>query len=84
MHCCVSYVVQGKPLVNIIESIDGEERFVTAIDTTGHKKDMKYLADLMEPYIDGNVDLVVSDGACAGMLTLIERKHPRYAVVIRK
>ena len=65
--------------MNIIESIDDEERFITAIDTTGHKKDMPYLAGLMEPYIDGNVDLVVSDGACAGMLTLIERKHPRYA-----
>lgn len=77
----VSYVAQGVPLVNIIESIDGEERFVTAVDTTGYKKDMQYLADLMDPHIDQHVDLIASDGACGGMLTILEKRHPRYAAV---
>lgn len=34
--------------MNIIESLDGKERFVTAVDTTGHKKDMPYLAALLK------------------------------------
>lgn len=68
------------PLVNIIESIDGEERFVTAINTTGHKKDIDYLYTLIEPHICPNTDLIVSDGACGGLLNIVEKKHPRYAV----
>eukprot|EP00904_Undaria_pinnatifida_P013662 jgi/Undpi1/9426/HiC_scaffold_27.g11883.m1 len=54
----------GVPLVNIIESIDGEERFLTAVDTTGHKKDMPYLLTLVEPNICADTDLLVTDGAC--------------------
>lgn len=64
--------------MNIIESVDGEERFVTAIDTTGHKKDMPYLYSLMKPYICANTDLIVSDGACAGLLNIVQQNHPRY------
>ena len=41
MHCCVPSAAQGVPLVNVIESIDGEERFVIAANTTAHKKDTK-------------------------------------------
>eukprot|EP00904_Undaria_pinnatifida_P006004 jgi/Undpi1/2533/HiC_scaffold_13.g05912.m1 len=69
----------GVPLVNIIESIDGEERFLTAVDTTGHKKDMHYLLTLVEPNICADTDLLVTDGACGGLLTLVEQKHPRMA-----
>ncbi|CAM9448313.1 unnamed protein product [Ectocarpus sp. 4 AP-2014] len=67
----------GVPLVNIIESIDGEERFLAAVDTSGHKKDMPYLLTLIEPHICADTDLIVSDGACGGLLTLVEQKHPR-------
>lgn len=74
------YLMQGVPLVNIIESIDGQERFVTAVNTTGHKKDMDYLYTLIEPHICPNTDFIVSDGACAGLLSIVEKKHPRYAV----
>lgn len=65
------------PLVNVIESIDGEERFVTAVDTSGHKKDMPYLLTLIESHICANTDFIVSDGACAGLLALVEQKYPR-------
>lgn len=71
-------LIRGVPLVNIIESIDGEERFVTAVDTSGHKKDMEYLYTLIEPHICPNTDLIVSDGACARLLNIVEKKHPRY------
>ncbi|CAM9455957.1 unnamed protein product, partial [Ectocarpus sp. 4 AP-2014] len=74
----------GVPRVNIIESIDGQERFLTAEDTTGHKKDMPHLANLMDPYITSNVDLVVADGACAGMLSLIEEKYPQSSMSCMK
>lgn len=72
------YLAQGVPLVNIIDSYDGEERFLAGVDTTGNKKDMPFLYTLLQKYIDEHVDLVVSDGACAGLLAIIEAKHPRY------
>lgn len=83
---CASYScthVQGVPLVNVIEAVDGEERLVTASDTTGHKKDMAYLYCLMKPYIDKRTDLVVSDGTYAGLPKIIEKEHPGYAAVKR-
>ena len=47
-------------------------------NTTGHKKDMQYLYTLMKPHICANTDLIVSDGACVGLLNIVEKKHPRY------
>ena len=66
------------PLVNIIESIDGEERFLTAVDTTGYKKDMPYLLTLVEPNICADTDLLVTDGACE------EKKYILYDMENRK
>lgn len=77
--CCTSYVAQGVPLANIIRPVDGEERFMTAVYTTGHKKDMPYFAGLIEQHIGNHVDLLVAYGACAGLLTIVEKKHSRYA-----
>lgn len=45
-------------------------------DCTGHKKYMVFISDLVEKHIDSNVDLVM-DGACGGMLKVIEQRHPR-------
>ena len=72
------------PLVNIIESIDGEKRFLPAVDTTDHKKNMHYLLTLVEPNICADTDLLVIDGACGGLLTLVEQKHPRYKLQVNK
>lgn len=63
--------------MNIIESIDGVERFLDAIDCTGHKKDMPFLADIHAPHMSDDVDLIVADGACGGLLTIMEDRYPR-------
>lgn len=61
----------------MIESVDGKERFVTAVPAR-YDKDMAAEAEhLLGPLIDDSVDLVVCDRACAGMLTYVENTHPR-------
>lgn len=58
-------------LVNVMECIDGEEWFLTAVNTTGHKNDMPYFFTVIETYICANTDLIVTDGACGGLLNLV-------------
>ncbi|CAN0213961.1 unnamed protein product [Discosporangium mesarthrocarpum] len=67
---------QGHPIVNIMLAVNGVERFLEVCNTTGHTKEMTYLADLVSPFIDKNIDAVVSDGACAGMVRKIEDRFP--------
>ena len=52
------------------------ERFVVAHDCSGHKKYMAFLADQIKPYMDRDTDVVMADGACAGMLNILERLFP--------
>ena len=47
-----------------------------AHDCSGHKKDMAFLADQIKPYMDRDTDVVMADGACAGMLKILERLFP--------
>lgn len=68
--------MQGKPQTNVSESVDGVERFVTAYDCSGQMKGMAYLADQIQVHIDSNVNLVIADGACGGMLKIIEQGNP--------
>ena len=68
---------QGEPQVNITESAAGVERFVESYDCTGHKKDILFISDLVEKHIIRNVGLVMAEGACGGMLKVIEQRHPR-------
>ena len=70
------FAPQGTPHTNHIESADGVERFVVAHDCSGHKKYMAFLVDQIKPYMDRDTDVVMADGACAGMLKILERLFP--------
>lgn len=63
--------------MNIIESVDGVERFLDAKDCTGHKKDMPFLADIHAEFMTDDVDLIVADGACGGFLNIMQDRYPR-------
>lgn len=67
-----SATLQGRQRINVLESIDGKERFVD-----GFNIPMGSLADLLGKYIDNSVDLVLCDKMSADALTSIESKFPR-------
>lgn len=68
------FFAQNAPRVNIIEFICGVKRFVTTVECTGKVKNRSFLADLMETYISEDVAFVVGDGACGGMLKILEER----------
>lgn len=61
----------GVPWVNIISVMPGAEAFLKAIDTSGNKKSMPYLAEQLGKYVDSDTDFVIMDGACAGAVELL-------------
>jgi hypothetical protein len=54
----------GKPIINILLVAPSGDEFVEAIDTSGNKKTMQYIANAVGKHIDEDVDLVIMDGAC--------------------
>lgn len=65
----------GVPWINVCLVSPGGDHFVAAIDSSGNKKSMSYIASKLSPYIERypEVDYVVVDGACKGVIPILQR-----------
>lgn len=74
-------LLQKEPMVNIQRATNGKEEHVAVINCAGHKKSMKYLANLLKEHMNKSVNFLVADGACSGLLRLIELHYPWYVIL---
>ena len=71
-----------KPILNILLVSPSGDEFVEAIDTSGSKKTMQYIANAMGKHVTADVDFVVVDGACKGAIEILMSKHPHLSGVV--
>jgi hypothetical protein len=57
-----------RPLINVVLVTTNGEFFIEAVDTSGDKKSMEYIADMLSKHITKDIDFVVMDGACKGAI----------------
>ena len=72
----------GRPLINVLLVSPSGEMFQKAIDTSGNRKSMVYIADQLASYVTLDVDFVVMDGACAGAIEILTERFPWLSGVV--
>lgn len=68
--------MQGDLLVNIQRQMDNKEEHVMVVNCRGQKKSMRFLLGMIKPHLNRHAKFVVADGACGGLLRLIEMGYP--------
>lgn len=57
-----------RPLINVLLVTTNGEFFIEAVDTSGDKKSMEFIAEMLSKHITKDIDFVVMDGACKGAI----------------